>query len=661
MIPVLFSCLCLAGVGILTLFIRDKQKGWVVSVGTLICALAALPSVIKVLLGGHTHSAILELLPPAGTVRLVMDPLAAFFLLPVLVGGFLTSVYSIGYMRPYAEQGKSLSTYYFFLPVMIASMTLVLLVRNSLVFLIAWELMSVSSFFLVVFEQEKEEVRKAGYNYLIAMQVGASLLIAAFSLAAMKSGSPDMDNIADVFKHHGASATVLFLLFFFGFGTKAGFIPVHTWLPQAHPAAPTPVSAIMSGVMIKTGIYGIVRVMMYYGTPKLSLALFVFLIAAATSFFGIINAIAQKDFKRLLAYSSSENIGIIGMGLGIGMIGLALHRPISAMLGFSGGLLHVWNHFIFKSALFFGAGAVTHRTHTRNMETLGGLVWDMPVTTVLFLIASLGISGLPLFNGFISELLIYLGFFNQLRIPDTWAVVSAILGMGGLALIGILSVLCFSKVFSVIFLGHPRSVQHDRPKDPPRIMLFSMFLLTGLVLAIGFFPKVILPFLKPVISELSGRSAADFPISVPILFGTLSEIFGLFLILFVALLLFRRLLLLRQPVRFARTWDCASRMPDSRLQYTGSSFSSPFSELVQWAAPIQTDQEKPAGLFPDHATYQSRSNDRIESIWVRYIIRTLTFILKPFTSIQTGKTRQYLLYGLVFLVLILVWIIGMGQ
>lgn len=657
----IYSCLILITTSITSLFISPSRKGQFVSLGVLISSVLILPSVFKVLLSGGAQSIVVSFEKPIGAVRLMMDPLSAFFVLPITIGGFLATLYSIGYIHPYIEQKKSVSVYFFCLPVLIASMILVVLIRNSLAFLTVWEMMSLSSFFLVIFEHEKQEVRRAGLNYLIAMQFCATLLIVAFAITAQKSGTFDMDALSELFEHHDSFSTALFLLFFAGFGVKAGFLPLHTWLPQAHPAAPTPVSALMSGIMIKTGIYGIFRIVSYYGPPEQRLAFTIFFLALGSGLFGILHAIAQNDIKKLLAYSSIENIGIIGTGIGLGMIGYAFQNNAAAVLGFGGALLHVWNHFVFKSALFYSTGAIYLRTHSRNMEKLGGLIHVMPITASIFLFSSMAISGLPFFNGLISEFLIYLGFLHQLSSSGTWPAVASILGLGGLSFIGILVMLCFAKVFSVAYLGNPRSSLPQIKKDPPWSMMGPMLFLGFLMLLIGFAPGITLPVLVHTISNLFEQEAYVIPQKVYFIFGMLSKLLLVFLLMIIILILIRQLLLRKWGAQVSRTWDCGSRIPDSRLQYTGGSFIHFILDFIGWFVPGKTNHIKPKGFFPIQAAYEYKPDDRIDVTFVRPLIQGITWILKPFEKIQTGKTRQYLLYGLVFLVFILVFIIGARQ
>ena len=315
-------------------------------------------------------------------VDFVIDPLSAFFVIVISLMSFLGTLYANGYMKPYLNKGMNVSSHCFFLMMLIASMLMVVTVQNALFFLIVWEIMSLSSFFLVIFEGEKKEVIKAGIKYLIYMHLSVIFIMAAFVLLNINAESLSFGAFANYLHANPELANIVFLLAFAGFGIKAGFVPFHNWLPDAHPAAPSHVSGIMSGVMIKTGIYGILRFLLFVGLPSKMISYTVLVIAVISALYGVLYAITQHDIKRLLAYHSIENIGIIGIGVGIGMLGLAYGNPFVALLGFAGGILHILNHSIFKELLFFAAGSAYLRTHTRNIEMLGGLIKKMPYTAL---------------------------------------------------------------------------------------------------------------------------------------------------------------------------------------------------------------------------------------------------------------------------------------
>ncbi len=654
----LLGCILFFAGGTSAIFVRGKAKGFLFLLFGIAAQFMILPSAVSVLLGGGNLENILYFSDPIGGSAIRLDPLAAFFVIIISAGSLLASIYSMEYLKHYDEKKYSLSSFYFFFGLLISSMLLVVVVQNSILFLIVWELMSASSFFLVIFESDKEEVRKAGVYYLIAMQIGASFLIAAFAWISSFTGSYDFNSFKNVLSAQGSISIILFILFFIGFGTKAGFVPFHTWLPRAHPAAPTGVSAIMSGIMIKTGIYGILRIILLCGIPEIHLAYGVFLISLVTAITGILNAISQKDIKKLLAYSSIENIGIIGMGIGLGMLGLSYNLPLIAWLGFLGALLHTLNHFTFKSILFYGAGIVYQKTGTRNLENLGGLIKYMPLTAAVFLIGAMAISGLPLLSGFISEFAIYLGMAKSFSFDSASFNIMMIVGFSGLALVGVMAVLGFTKLFGITFLGTPRAEFNHLPLEASPMLLFPMIICLAVIFFVGFFPAVIIQLISGAVNQFSQINYFSQLSSILSVYTSLAKaisIFGAVLLFFFAV---RYLLLRRKPVRIFKTWDCGYQTANSRVQYTGSSFSLPFLELVAAVVPQKTIVETEKEIFPAEAKLKTSQHDLLERIFIQPLLKYIRSFLNLFAWIQSGRMQQYILYGLIFLVLILIYVIG---
>jgi len=658
--------LVLAGLGLvfsggaLAALAKGNAGRLISTITTLASFLLLLPPIYSVLTGGETRQMVLQWSEPAGMVRFVIDPLAAFFMFIIALGGWLSAFYSMDYMRAYREDAQGLSAYYFFLHLLIASMLVLVIVQNAFVFLVAWELMSLASFFLVSFENGKEEVRKAGLYYLVAMQAGAAFLIAAFAFMSFKAGSMDFARFSEVFHQDAGLSLWMFLLFFVGFGAKAGFFPLHTWLPLAHPAAPSPVSAILSGVMIKTGIYGLLRILLLMGPPEKGLAMMVFLVSLVSGLFGVMNAIAQRDIKKLLAYSSIENIGIIGMGIGLGMLGQAYGQPGLTVLGFSGALLHVFNHFTFKSVLFYGAGVVYARVHTRNIEDLGGLIRFMPWTATLFLIASLAISGLPALNGFVGEFALYYGMATGLLSASPGVILLSLVGIAGLAFIGVMAVLCFTNVFGVSFLGVNRRPFAHAPGEASGWMLLPMGLLSVLIVLIGLYPPITFPFLQQVVGSLAGEAAPALRTELGVLYAPVVRAIGLFALILLGLFLLRSWMLRNKRIAVFKTWDCGYQAPGSRFQYTASSFAAPFLSLTRAVLPVTRRLLRPQGLFPEDASFESRPRDLADVVLFSPLLGLLRKFFGLFTWIQSGKTQRYILYGLVFLLLVIIWIVGGG-
>lgn len=644
--------------GLAAIFAGEKAKALVFFVFAAAAQFFVLPPVFGTLLNGGRLVLPIYFSAPVGTAYLRLDPLSALFASVTSVGALLTSIYSIGYMKMYRGERAALSSYFFFAGMMSASMLLVEVAQNAILFLIVWEIMSTSSFFLVAFENRNDEVRKASLYYFIAMQAGVAFLIAAFAWASAASGSLDFSSFAAVLGKHDSVSMLLFVLFFVGFGTKAGIVPMHTWLPRAHPAAPTGVSALMSGVMIKTGIYGILRILLLLGIPDYKLAYGVLIVSVITGVFGVMNAVAQHDIKKLLAYSSIENIGIIGVGIGVGMLGLVHDNPLIAMLGFFGALLHVLNHFTFKSVLFYGSGVVYSQTHTRNMDNLGGLSKYLPLTSLMFLIASLAITGLPLFNGFISELAIYVGLARSLSAGSIAMVVAALFGFSGLAFIGAMALLCFTKAYGICFLGLPRTRYHVGPNEKERTLLVPMGILAVVIVGIGLFPWLTIDLLKNVVMEFVPALTPGQFVPMTEILRTISAALAALTGLAAFFFGLRTFLLRKRKVSEYKTWDCGYQAGSSRLQYTSSSFAQPFLHLVAELVPQKIHVEKQPVLFPEEASLESHTQDLSERFIFRPSIGILNKFLNLFSWIQSGRMQQYIMYGLVFLVFLLIWILG---
>ena len=362
---------------------------------------------------------------PVGEVHVGLDPLSAFFLLCLFTVAGLSSIYGASYLLGYLGQRRLAPAVVFF-NLLVAAMGMVVVARDAILLIVAWEVMSIASFFLVTFENDRAEVRRAGMTYLVASHLGVLVLLVLFALLGREAGSFDFDLLA---RGGGATsaANAAFLLALIGFGTKAGIWPLHVWLPDAHPAAPSHVSALMSGVMIKMGIYGLLRTLTFLGPPPAAWGVVLIAVGAVSGVLGVLQALAQHDLKRLLAYHSVENIGIIVLGIGIGLLGQAHGQPAVAFAGYAGGLLHVLNHGLFKGLLFQGAGSIRHGTGSTDIDSLGGLHRRMPLTSLTFLVGAAAICGLPPLNGFVSEWLVFVGAFRgAASLPPAWALAATI-------------------------------------------------------------------------------------------------------------------------------------------------------------------------------------------------------------------------------------------
>lgn len=436
--------------GILSLFVLPhtlKSK----SNFLFVCLIAAVTSVPAFrALAGKEAEIIFGRTKVFGNISFHIDSLSAWFILIVNLTCINGAFYGIGYMKPYGQQRVNLSIHWILFLIFQCSMLWVCMVQNGLAFLIVWEIMSISSFLLVIFDHQNKVTLQAGINYLIQMHIGALFLITGFIWVYYQEGSFQFQAIEKFFLSH--SNLWLFLLFFVGFGIKAGFVPLHSWLPEAHPAAPSHISGVMSGVIVKMGIYGIFRIVFVLKHDFTLLGEILIIVSIFTGLYGILNGAVHRDIKKMLAYCTIENIGIIGMGIGLGLLGIGSKNNLLIILGFTGALLHTLNHSLFKSLLFFAAGSVYQQTHTRDMEKLGGLIRNMPQSAILFLVGAIAIGGLPPFNGFVSEFLLYSGILVGIRSIGISYITLMIFSLAGLALIGGSLCLHLQKTLELYFL-----------------------------------------------------------------------------------------------------------------------------------------------------------------------------------------------------------------
>jgi formate hydrogenlyase subunit 3/multisubunit Na+/H+ antiporter MnhD subunit len=589
---------------------------------------------------------------PFGSFYLRLDALSAFFLLPIFLICSLAAVYGTEYLTAYRGI-KSSAPAWFFFSLLTAAMVVVVLACNAILFLVAWELMALSSFFLVSFEDEKESTRQAGWIYLVASHIGTAFLLVLFVLLGKSTGSLDFDHFNAV-----AGAGILFLLALAGFGTKAGFVPLHVWLPEAHPAAPSHVSAVMSAVMIKTGIYGLLRILTFLGGSQAWWGWTLCLVGLSSGIVGVLLALAQHDLKRLLAYHSVENIGIIALGLGIGLIGLSHGAPFIAVVGFAGALLHVLNHGLFKGLLFLGAGNIAHATHTREIDFLGGLLRRMPATGTTFLVGAVAIAGLPPLNGFISEYLIYLASFKGLFSLDSPSRVPLLITISGLALIGGLALACFTKAFGIVFLGQPRSNCVANAHEVKLAMVAPGVALAAGCILIGLFGAIVVRTMGALIANVTGLPLTEVGQYLAEGANSISRIsyFGAALIGLAAALSFGRAMALkRRRVSICPTWDCGYLEPSPRMQYTASSFAQPLTENFKML--LQTEQvlDGPLGLFPQRAEFDSHTDDPYKSNIFGPAFYAISCGMAWLRPLQQGKVQLYVLYIAVTLLVLLLW------
>lgn len=584
------------------------------------------------------------------TLSFSLDPLSAFFLIPIFAVCPVAVLYGFHYMDTAERRGR-IGVNFFFTAMLITGMALVATADNIVSFALVWEMMSLSSFLLVMYSYEKQNTRKAGYIYFIFTQAGAMFIFAALALAYSYTGSYDFSAFS------GLPANIKRIVFFLalvGFGSKAGIFPLHMWLPHAHPAAPSNISAIMSGVMIKMGIYGIIRCYAVLNVTDLIFGEVVLSLGMISGVLGVVYALGKHDLKKLLAYHSVENIGIILIGCGIGMIGLASGNMVMASFGFAGGLLHVLNHSIFKSLLFLGAGAVLQKTGVRHIDQLGGIQKRMPITGKTFLTGSISISGLPPFNGFVSEFLIYYGAFHGLSLIGS-SFVYTMLAILSLAIIGGLAAACFTKVVGVVFLGEPRTEMAAQAEEAGISMVIPMLLLAASCLVIGIFPA---PFVELVFLALKSIKTLV-PVSaeeVALVTGNLAMAARVFLAVILFSVALRKIFYLRKEIGRGPTWGCGFTQPTVRMQYTGTSYAMSVVGFFRPFAQVRTIYSGISRIFPGRTSYQTRVEDISEIALVDHLAIPFLVLLRKLRWIQHGHIQLYIGYIIVAIVALLLFV-----
>lgn len=589
------------------------------------------------------------------TIPIRVDSLSGWFLLMMNLTMVTGILYGLRYMIPYKSQSSNITLHYSSFILNHIAMIGIYTIQNSLAFLCAWELMAISAFLLVIFEHEKSETLKAGMNYLIQSHICILSMTLGFIWVSSNMGSYDFKAIS-VFSASIISplSFLLFSCFFIAFAFKAGFVPFHTWLPYAHPVAPAHISGIMSGVIIKLGIFGILRMLLLIKENHLLIGYFILIISIITGVYGVMLAIIQHNLKKLLAYHSIENIGIIGISIGLGTIGLGLNKPYLMFAGFAGALLHTLNHSLFKSLLFYGAGTVYQATHTMNIEKLGGLIKRMPQTASLFLLASLAISGLPPLNGFISEFLIYSGLFNEMHSDQMGHPVIMVIAIFGLSIIGGLAMLCFTKAFSVVFLGSERHPYHGNIHEADSYQLFSKYIVALFIIAIGVLPQL---FIGVVAKPVSLFANGDVLKPVQQEFIDVCQMVSLaawaLILLSVVVLGLKKIITSSRNIVTAPTWGCGYTAPTPRLQYTANSYVRSFRKLIHPLLIMNKKEGVIDGVFPKPVDSETNPYDKIEVFLIDGPTKYLRRFMGTFKLVQNGSVQFYVSYGVVFIFIIL--------
>ena len=641
------------------------RSGRFALIGCTAGGFCALTSALRVLRGAPVHDVFLPTLFYGQGLHLSLDPLSAFFIIPIALVSMLSALYGYAYVKPYTQTSNT-GLQWLWYALLMASMVLVVSARNVLTFLSAWEIMSLTSFFLVIGNARDKAAASAGWIYCVATHIGTGFLLFLFVWWGRSATSFEFSDLINAVPPHSSGIALLFVCGLIGFGTKAGIVPLHTWLPQAHATAPSHVSAIMSGVMIKMGIYGLIRLIIMLGAPLWWWGGALIALGVITGLLGVLLAASQSDIKRVLAYCSVENIGIICIGLGLGLWGTSHGLPFVALCGFAGGLLHIVNHSLFKSLLFMGAGAVIQQTHERSISKLGGLIKNMPVTAWLFGLGSASICGLPPFNGFISELLIFLAGFSAVLSATGTGLLGLAGAIAALGLIGGLAVVCFTRLFGIAFLGEPRSTINQTISDPSRAMLFAMAGAALGCLGIGLLFFVMVPLLIPVVVQISRLDPTQ---SQPALQQLAKLAHGLAwgtiaLSLLIAVGYCVRLLLLRRRtaqglVHASVTWDCGYAKPTARMQYTASSFAQPVIDLFTAAIKPVKEYVEPVGYFPvQHGSFNKFITDRILERFMVPLFKRTDRLLARLRWLQAGRVQLYILYIAVTIIILFVWKFG---
>ncbi len=592
-----------------------------------------------------------------------VDRLSAFFILVISITAFAVSIYSTGYVREYFGK-KNIGYLGFLYNIFILSMIFVVTASNAVMFLIVWELMSVISFFLVIYEHEIPENRKAGFIYIVMTHIGTGFIILSFLILAGGSGNFNFDSMNGV-SLPPLLKDLVFIFALIGFGTKAGIVPLHIWLPYAHPAAPSNVSALMSGVMIKTAIYMLIRVSFdFLGASVAWWGMALLIIASSSALLGVMYALMEHDMKRLLAYHSVENIGIILIGVAVAMIFMSQGHPELAAFGLIAALYHTINHAVFKSLLFMGAGSLIYSTHTKNIEEMGGLIKKMPWTALFFLIGSVSISALPPFNGFVSEWLTFQVQLLSINLSDNITKIAILSSGAALALTSALAAACFVKAFGISFLALPRSEHANHAKEVPVSMLFGMGILSLLCIALGVLPFYFVKILNDIVSPLVGTSVISkltFDFSIASGAGSISTVW-LFLLLFIFLPIILILVLAaggRTGTKTYETWGCGQPATTSRNEYTATAFSKPFR---MWFGNIFRPHREIHTTYAGSPYFKESFafGSEIEPIFEKYLYSPVAWIVlassRVLRVIQTGSIQLYLLYILITLVISLIYV-----
>ncbi|HEY6872179.1 MAG TPA: proton-conducting transporter membrane subunit [Geobacteraceae bacterium] len=641
--------------GVPGLFLRDLARGQRVATGVMLLAsLAGMSGAGIAIATGRAEIFAIDWSLPFGPAEIGIDRLSALFLLPIFIISSCSALYATEYW-PATRNPCSARKLSFFFGLLSGAMAMLVMARESTLFLMAWEVMALSCYFVLTTDDGNPEVREAGALYLITTHIGTLALFAMFSLLRGACGFSWFP-AAGALDGGGALATSIFVAAFLGFGLKAGLMPLHVWLPSAHANAPSHISALMSGVLIKMGIYGLVRTYSFFSHVPLWWGASVLAAGAVSGILGVAFAIAQHDLKRLLAYHSIENIGIITMGIGVALIGQAVGSPLLTLLGMAGALLHVLNHATFKALLFLGAGSLIHGIRTREIDLMGGVARRAPWTAFFFLVGAVAICGLPPLNGFVSEFLIYLGLFNGVRLANGTAVSFLALAAPALALIGGLAVACFVKVYGAVFLGVPRTPAAAGAHEAGWRMRAPMGLLALICALVGLFPPAVAGLLEGAVSAWQPalyRGENRLGAVAPLWWLTILGAVLLCLVLLAYACFARRLK--AAPQAAGLTWDCGYLRPSPRMQYSASSFAETLVRLFGGVLRPHWKLPAVAGPFPRDARFASHVPEAVLELAFLPLLERANARLGVVRRLQHGQLQLYILYTFLTLLFLLIW------
>lgn len=636
----------LLGGAALSLALRNNRASGFVALGSQAIATIVMLALVVPVLGGGELQLTQSWSPPVDSITFRIDPLAAFFLAWSLPMTLLGTLYATGYLQSWFQRGRHGGPHFALLNMVSLSFVIIYTVQNALVFLLGWEIAALSAWLLVIWDYRNQKIRFAGFNYLVSTHVGLFVLVAAFMLLHSRTESMSFASFARFLAEPGPMRATIFLLLGVSFALKSAFFPFHTWLPRAHAAAPAHVSALMSGVIHKAGLFGFLRFTLFFGRPDEWMGWTVLGFGALSAFFGVLSTTTQRDLKRLLGYSSTENVGIAAMGFGVGYLGWAWGKPELVALGFAGGLFHLLNHAFFKCLLFYAAGSVYRATHTVDLERLGGLAKKLPLTAGLFLLGGLAISALPPFNGFLSEFLIYAGLFS-VHGPSNLENVALVTAAAALAFVGAVSAFATTRAFGVAFLGAPREETLPFHGEAPRQMQVPMLLHAGGALLLGLVPEAAL--------ALIGGTVRLFPVEehgatlLQPLSGVIwaSRLFALGLAAAAAIAWWQG-----RGARRSVTWGCGYTAPTARMQYSASSFAEHFARVFDAFLPALRREKRPVGPLPQQEGHlATHHGDAVEQRMYEVLGQAEDFVVQSSDRIPE-QPRFAFAAGLLVLVVI---------